>query len=306
MSTEEQIVQKADLVLADLTSNGGLLNPEQSDRFMRVLIESPTILSAARTIPMNSPTMKINKIGFGSRILRPAVENTALVASDRSKPTTTQLSLTTKEVIAEVRIPYGVLEDNIEKADLENTILNMIGERAALDIEELVLLGDIGSGDPYLALMDGVVKRFVTRVVNASTTLNTAQTYSNALKALPPRYRRNLSLLKLFMAPDQLQDYRQVVAARQTSLGDQVVFASPSGAGLQMYVHGIQMDFASLMPVGTAILTNPQNIVIGIQRNFQIESQRLISERQIKIVLTARLALTLETEDSGVKIINIP
>ena len=153
MSQENEIVnpeliKKADLVLADLTSNGGILNPEQSDRFLKVLIESPTILKDARTVPMNSPVMKINKIGFGSRILRPAVENTALVSSDRSKPDTTQLTMTTKEVIAEVRIPYGVLEDNIEQGNLENTILNLIAERAALDFEELILLGDIGSGYP--------------------------------------------------------------------------------------------------------------------------------------------------------------
>jgi HK97 family phage major capsid protein len=298
----QELLKKADMVLADLSSNGGRLNPEQSDRFLKVLIESPTILRDARTVPMNSPEMKINKIGFGSRILRPATENTALSQGDRSKPETFQINLQTKEVIAEVRIPYSVLEDNIEKESLENTILQLIAERAAEDLEELFLLGDTGDSDPYLAMMNGFLKRLTSNTVDAAATANppgknSAQTYSNAIKALAPRFRRNLNLLKFYVAPDVQQDYRQVVANRQTVLGDAVLAGKWNPT-----VHGVELDMASLMPSDTGILTNPQNLIVGIQRNFQIESQRLIRERQIVIVLTARIALAIETEEAAVKI----
>ena len=66
------MAQKADLALGDLSTDGGLLNPEQQDQFIRFMIDQPTLLREARTVPMNSPEMRINKIGFGSRILRPA------------------------------------------------------------------------------------------------------------------------------------------------------------------------------------------------------------------------------------------
>ncbi len=161
MDQEQTLLQKADLVLADLTSNGGRLTVEQSDRFIHQLIEQPTILNVARTVPMSGPELELNKIGFGSRILRPAVENTGLASADRSKPQTYKINLRTVEVIAEVRIPYSALEDNIERGGLETTILTLIAERAALDFEELILLGDITSSDPYLALLDGVLKRYL-------------------------------------------------------------------------------------------------------------------------------------------------
>jgi hypothetical protein len=66
----------------------------------------------------------------------------------RVKPTVSGVTLTTKEVIAEVQIPYDVLEDNIERGGwtppfrkalggLHQTIIDLIAERAALDLEEL-------------------------------------------------------------------------------------------------------------------------------------------------------------------------
>jgi hypothetical protein len=88
-------------------------------------------------------------------------------ATDRSKPTTSQITLTTSEVMAEVRIPYEVLEDNIERGGMADTVLALIAERAALDLEELLILGDTASGDAYLALMNGILKRVTTNVVDA-------------------------------------------------------------------------------------------------------------------------------------------
>lgn len=91
--TNAELIQKADLTIADLAANGGLLSPEQTNTFMRKLINSPTILSSARVVSMGAPTYKVNKIGFGSRILRKAVSATALDANQRAKPVTSQIEL---------------------------------------------------------------------------------------------------------------------------------------------------------------------------------------------------------------------
>jgi HK97 family phage major capsid protein len=157
MPTNQELIRKADIALGDLAT-AGLLSPEQTDTFIRTLIDSPTILNVCRTITMTAPTRKINKIGFGSRILRKATSATALDPGDRSKPDLAQIELNTKEVIAEVHIPYDVLEDNIEGGNinaaptsgaggLHATIVQMIAERAALDLEELLIMGDSNSGD---------------------------------------------------------------------------------------------------------------------------------------------------------------
>jgi hypothetical protein len=90
------LVKKADIALSDLSTGGGLLNPEQTDSFIQTLMDSPTILNAARMVTMNAPQKKINKIGFGSRMLRAATSATALDAADRSKPDLGQISLNTE------------------------------------------------------------------------------------------------------------------------------------------------------------------------------------------------------------------
>ncbi len=117
---------------------------------------------------MASDTLKIEKIGFGSRILRPGVEGVSLKDSDRSAPSTSTITLNAKEVIAEVHITYDTLENNIEGGNLQNTIMQMIADRAALDIEELILNGDIASTDPYLALLDGLRKQATSHVVDGA------------------------------------------------------------------------------------------------------------------------------------------
>jgi hypothetical protein len=175
-----ELSQKADFALSELTSATVVCStPNRTTPSFDLLIDQPTILRAVRTVPMNTPQMKLNKIGFGSRILKVAPQGTApymqdsgannrwLAATDRSKPTTSQITLTTSEVMAEVRIPYEVLEDNIERGGMADTVLALIAERAALDLEELLITGDTASGDAYLALMNGILKRVTSNVVDA-------------------------------------------------------------------------------------------------------------------------------------------
>lgn len=111
------IVEKTDIAVSNLSADGGYLNPMQSDTFIRLLVDQPTILNEMRIVPMNAPTMQINTIGFADRIMHAApASGTALNSALRSAPTTDKIELVTKEVMAEVHIPYDVLEDNIERA----------------------------------------------------------------------------------------------------------------------------------------------------------------------------------------------
>lgn len=301
--SQKELIEKADIALADLNSNGGLLSPEQNDRFIRSIIDQPTILREARTVTMNSPQRKINKIGFGSRILRPASQTSgsrALAAADRSKPDLGQVELNTEEVIAEIRLPYEVLEDNIERGDMTNTILDLIAERAALDIEELILLGDTVSADPYLALMDGILKRVSANTVNGTDVGITSDLFSNGIKALPTRYRRNKSLLRFLFAQDVEQDYRNALTQRGTSLGDAILTGSQA-----LPVFGVPLRGAALMPYTNGLLTNPKNMIVGFQRNVRIETDKDISAREWIIVLTARLANQVEEDQAVVKFTNV-
>lgn len=305
MASNQEIVKKADIALSDLAT-AGRLSVDQTDRFIRTLIDQPTLLNSVRTVAMGTPEMKINKIGFGSRILRPAVSATALNASDRVKPDLGSVTLNTKEVIAEVHIPYDVIEDNIERGNIavgseqgaggmHQTIVDMIAERAALDLEELAIRGDTTSGDTYLALHNGYLKLASANVVNVAGAFS-KDAVKMAVKATPDKYLRNRAAMQHFVSVDNETEMRDAYANRATALGD-----SQIQGNLPLYVFGSQVRGVPLMPSANGLFTNPLNLIFGIQRNIQIEYDKDISARVFKIVLTARVALEIEEVNAVTK-----
>ncbi len=313
--TNQELLKKADWAVADLAADGGLLNPEQANQFIRKLLIQPTILRQSRSVTMASPQRNINKIQFATRILHPGVSGQALIEADRSKPTTEQIQLNTKEVIAEVRLPYDVIEDNIERGNIgthresgqpetnggiKDTIMTLIAERAALDLEELALLGDLGSGDPYLALLDGFLVQSVTNIVDHGAATIDKSLFKNGLKAMPDQYLRNRSAMKHWVSVDNEIEYRDTLASRETSLGDSQIQATGPVFGF-----GVPVEAASLMPGDEGLLTNPLNLIFGVQRQIHIETDKIIAERVYQIVLTLRVDFLIEEEEAVVKYINI-
>jgi Phage capsid family len=305
-----EIIQKADLALSDLAT-AGRLNEEQTNRFIRKLIDTPTILQACRTVTMNAPTRQINKIGFGSRILRPAVSSTALSAGNRVKPDLEQLKVNTSEVIAEINIPYDVIEDNIERGNvggqmqqgaggLHQTIVDLIAERAALDLEELGLKGDTASGDAYLALTDGWLKRSATNVVNAGGATLSKDVLKAAVKAMPDKYLRNRAALQHFVSVDNETELRDTYANRATALGDAMLQGTTP-----LYMHGSQVRGAAMMPGTDTLFTDPLNLIFGIWRNIQIEYDKDIRSRVFIIVLTTRVGFQIEEVEATVHTQNV-
>lgn len=305
MASNQEIIKKADIALSDLAT-AGRLSVDQTDRFIRTLIDQPTLLNSVRTVAMGTPEMKINKIGFGSRILRPAVSATPLAATDRVKPDLGSVTLNTKEVIAEVHIPYDVIEDNIERGNIavsadqgaggmHQTIVDMIAERAALDLEELAIRGDTASGDSYLALHNGYLKLASANVVNVAGPFS-KDAVKMAVKAMPDKYLRNRAAMQHFVSVDNETEMRDAYANRATALGD-----SQIQGNLPLYVFGSQVRGVPLMPSANGLFTNPLNLIFGIQRNIQIEYDKDISARVFKIVLTARVALEIEEVNAVTK-----
>lgn len=304
MKDNKSIIEKADIAVSNLISDGGYLNPIQANRFIRMLIDQPTLVNQVRVVPMDSPTMEINKIGFTQRILKKApAAGTALGANDRSKPTTDKVTLSTSEVIAEVHLPYDVMEDNIERGTLEDTIMSMITERASLDLEELLITGDTASGDSYLALKDGILKQTQSHVVDYADGGGVSVSkaiFKYGIRALPNKYMRNRSALRFFVSPDVEIEFADTLADRATPLGDSKVTGwNPN------YVYGIPIIPVALMPDDKYILTHPKNMIMGVQRQIMIETARDIRARVLIVVLTMRLDLKYEEEDAAVKCIGI-
>lgn len=334
MTTNKTLLEKADLAISDLSGGGkgGLLQPEQAATFIRKLMKTPTMINGnvIRVVPMNSSQKLINKIGFGKRILRKGVSgvalNTAAIegafdplaeATARAKPTTEQIALNTKEVIAELRIPYDVMEDNIERASAANneasntgpgglrtTIIEMIAERAAIDLEELGVLGDktLTATDPYLALCDGWLKlaNVGGNVVDANGAVISRKLFKNGAKAMPDQYLRQLNNLTHFVSFDNEIEYRDQLADRPTNRGDAYLEGTDP-----IYATGSRVMGVSVMPASKGLFSNPKNFIMGVQRQVSLEFDKDISARTYIIVLTARVDFQIEEDDAVVEYVNI-
>ncbi|MGI4991063.1 hypothetical protein ACRXCV_00405 (plasmid) [Halobacteriovorax sp. GFR7] len=322
------ILRKADLAVAEINGQGSL-TIEQSNRFIRKLIEAPTLLRVCRTIAMSAPSRRINKIGFGERIMRAANQGTytggvaqddrALAAADRSKPQFEKIELNTKEIMAEIRLPYELLEDNIEGGNINfggatqvsggapnggilNTILDLIAERAAIDMEELCLLGDTASGDAYLALVDGWLKRAQTaNSLDYGNQGITRKLFKIGIQMLEPKYKRNMQSMRHFLSHNQVTEYSDTLAGRETQLGD----SKHTQGTAPVYGNGVLCVPVALMPESQGILCDPKNLLFGIQRNLSLEIDKDIRAREFVVVLTARVDVQIEETEAVIHYNNI-
>ena len=302
------ILQKADLALADLTAGGGLLKPAQAQKFMRLLIKDSPLMRLATVVPMASPKQQLSKIKFGSRVLRPGQEATALGVADRARPDLSQVELDAKLFKAEVRLSDEVLEDSIERGELRQTIMEMMAEAIARDIEEVAVSGDTASADVFLAVMDGVLKQATSNVVDAAANPISKDLMRDMLKTLPSEHLRDKKAMRFLTSVDADLDYRNALAERATAVGDKFL----EGDTPVLY-SGVPVQPVPLFPENLGagsdqtviLLCNPKNIHVGIWRQIRIESARDISEGTLKIVATLRFDVKYAEEPGVAKAINV-
>lgn len=315
MTTPNDLIKRADLAIADLDTNGGLLQPEQSRQFIDMILDEPTMLPQARVIRMNAPEVWINRIGFGSRILRAARQAGSaqddgdnaryMRAADRAKPVTSQIQLTDSELIAEVRIPYEALEDNIEGQSLEAHIMRLIAQQVALDLEEWALWADKTTvGDAMMALQDGWMVRATSHVADNLGAGISPDLIANALLALPQKYLKYLPRMRGFISVANTIRYRQKVSQRQTGYGDSAMQDT-----IPLFASGLKLEGAPMLAAdGTGtkgLVTFPQNLIFGIRRDIMVETDKDIRSREYIVVVTLRAGLQIDDADALVKLENI-
>src|SRR2546428_7936840 len=163
-------LEKATWTTPDITAptGGGLLSPQQAREFLRVLIDESVLLKESNNQTSLSPKFEVPRISFGSRILRVGTEGARLADTDRVKPLTGLVTLSTNLFKGEVPVSDELFEDNIERDALADTIMVMIAEATGRDVEEFAIKSDSartavdGVDFGVLSQFDGIVKQFQT------------------------------------------------------------------------------------------------------------------------------------------------
>ncbi len=310
MGTNQEYIEKADMAVANLTS-GGLLQPDQAKEFIEIMVEESTLLTKARTFTMKAPSMELSQLGFTGRLLHAAVEGRALPLADRSTPELAKTTLTTKEVVGEVDIPYSVVEDNVINGSFVPYVMDAMGKAAARDVEDLAINGDTTSTDPYLAQFNGFLALATSRVINAGGVRLTKTPLKQAVQTMPSRFLRRGGAMSFFTSKNAVIDYGDSIINRQTPLGDDKLENGDATGALRYLKYPVEQVpiFPETQGVGTnmtsVLFGDPKNMAIGIQRDIRIETDRDISARVFKIVITMRFGVALVYEPAMVKITNV-
>lgn len=301
MGSNQTYIEKADLAVSDLTTGGGLLVPEQAKKFFEIAIEESTLLQLVTTPTMTSPTWELPKANFAGRVLRRATESAALPVADRAKPDLSKVQIVTTEFIAEARIPYAVVEDNIENGTFPQTVLGLLGKRVAADMETLVIMGDTLSADPFLASFDGILKKATSNVVNAGGVRLSKSTLKTMLQTMPVPFRKGMTAF--LTSTNAVIDYIDSLSNRQTLLGDDALAKKSAAEYMGLGIVPVQL-FPETLGSGNktnVLLLDPKNIHVGMHRDVRIETGRDISARQFIVVATVRFGFNYAHEPAIVK-----
>lgn len=322
--TAQEWLEKATFSTTDLQppSGGGYLSAQQAREFLRVAIESTAISKEARYEDSDSPKFEVPRISFNNRILRRGTEGARLADADRAKPSTGLVTLSTVLLKGEVPITDEVLEDNIERDRLADTVMEMVAEAVGRDLEELFIKGDTArtaTEDQYLDSLDGIIKQLQTGLpaaqrIDAGTITSYDDLFARVVEAMPPRYRRDYTRLRLYVPVKHRDGYQKALAARGTGIGDQALV---SNMATQLAFRGIPVREVPLMS-GTdtinaasvdyskfAILIDPQNIIIGFQRRVRVEKFRDPREGVTSFVVTVRADVKIADPEAAVLAYNI-
>jgi hypothetical protein len=303
--------------------NGGLLNPEQSARFLDYMFDATVIGKVARTVRMRADTAEIDRMSVGEKLMKLATEgdNTA----ENAAVTFSKISLTTKKLRLDWELSTESLEDNIEGADLEDHIARLMATQAGNDIEDVILNG-VGSGsDPLYKAFQGVVAKAKAngRVVAGAGAGVSRELFNKALKAMPRKYMQRRGDLRFLAGSNLIQDflYANSIGTNQTipqDIASSVIRGATPGLGgaagyVAPFAFGIPIVEVPLLPEtqtgsyaspsgshGDIHLTFPNNVVIGIKRDVTVYRFFWPRKDSIEYTMYTRVGVQIEQPDAWV------
>jgi len=315
---------------ASENGNGGLLNAEQSARFLDYMFDATVIGKVARTVRMRADTTEIDRMSVGEKLMKLATEGDDTAAN--SAVTFSKISLTTKKLRLDWELSTESLEDNIEGADLEDHIARLMATQAGNDIEDVVLNGNVSlTGDALYKSFDGIVKKAKAsgHVVDAGGAAVSRAVFNSALKALPRKYKQRRADLRFLAGSNLIQDflYANSIGTNNTipqDIASSIIrgqevqpLGGPAGY-VAPFAFGIPIVEVPLLPEaqdgdytgetgnhGDIHLTFPNNVVIGIKRDVTVYRFFWPRKDSIEYTMYTRVGVQIEQADAWVVVKNV-
>ncbi len=296
-----QLAAKGDLSYTDLTViNGGLIDNWRLDAFIELIRAQPTLLSDVRIERTAQAKMELDFAGFTGRISFPVSEHTALTEAQRSSLSFNKVTLDCQDFAAAVYLSDKTVRNNLMKDRLEDFVMEEMARQVAYDMEEAVMLSEIGSATPGLTAFDGLLKQCASHVLDntAAPVEVTDDVFYAGKVALPSKYWRQMNDLRFYVSPRTEARYGHYIATnRQTTDGDKARTEDPY---TRYTYQGIPIRALAVMPDDSYLLTNRLNIVVALEEDVTYEFERDGERRRTKFILHYAIDAKFAVEDAVV------
>lgn len=273
-------------VSSDLFTSGGQLPAEAIDGFWASVIDQTPTLKLITNRSMLSGTGTVDELVISSRSLTASTEGTAI--TDPDAVSFNRRTITVVEMGQGIDITKTFLEDNVERENAEQLIIDQIAAQFGNDVEDLGWNGDDDSSTTFLAINDGwITLATADSNVNDVTSYDSGATCSDVMhdwkKSVPTKYKMRPDLT-FFVPYAFAENYANEVSARETAMGDQVLI---NGLPALRYF-GHPVVAVPYLTSTTGMLTPAKNLYHAYRRNVTIESEWQPRKRIMEITLTVR------------------
>lgn len=327
MSNEllEKVIQTTNIG----SGGGGILNAQQTNRFIDYMWDNTVLGGLVRTIRMTAPIQDIDKIGVGKRLLRVATEATD--DGVNAGATFTKISLTTTKFRLDWELSTESLEDNLEGDALEDHIARLMATQVGNDMEDMAINGQTAlTGDPLLKGFNGWQKLAETNghvIDNAGGTLDRG-VFNKALKNMPRVYMQQRPQLRFFTGSGVIQDYIyslqltsgsfvQALEASRADLNSAVRTEGPAGyttgnafgvpvQEVPLFLETTTGTYSGASGNHTSVwLTYPQNLLWGVKREVKVYREFKPKTDSIQYTVYTRNGVQIENADAFVVVKNV-
>jgi HK97 family phage major capsid protein len=271
------------------------------------VVDESVLMNEVRKYQMNRPIVEIPRMTLGSKILQShkAGGHPESREGDDVKPGWSAMEMVASKLVLPWSITEEFLEDNPDGGRAEEIIARAMSTQVANDLEDLAINGDESltgdrlyqANDGFLALHAAVADAPRLALGGAAFTTGV---FDAMLRSLKTKYRRNKRNLRFYVGPDIHDDFVQAIASRQGAMADQFL----TGMLGDPTFGGIPIRMVPTMPDGTAILTDPKNLVFGVYREMRLkktnEGFNALRRDERYYMLTMRVDFMIEDAEAMV------
>lgn len=313
---------KADLDIDDLSNF--TLTEGQQNQFLEAMEVQTKLLPLVRSYPMERSVEQINSIQFYGRVTHAGAASDGSVRTildaDAATPSTEQNKLIAKEFVASMGIQDRLLRRVIGQNQTGNQILNLLGNAAGRDREEMIIFAnsDIDyTDDDVLSQSDGFAVTAGNKLfgVGGSKDFDPAAKqfpftlFDAMIEALPDRYLDGLDNYAFLIDWPVFNAALDLWGLRNTVMGDQALSTGvlPAYKGIKpIYIpllNRAQSTEAKITAGHTgriAMLQNMLNLNVGTFFEMTLEPKRVPEARSSKWYLSYESDQQYQEKNGGV------